>query len=226
MIIVKTKQQYGISLVGLMIGMLLSVLTLLAAMTMYQGLVDTAIETKVDAKHDAEIASAMLTMQLELHNAGYFIDDADSAQLFKDPDANVEAIYWRYNQVPSTDANYDNSYICNRLIFENDRRLIFNTSRNPECKAVSDLDNESTMFWEESHTLTDFFAVTAVEFRVDDNVACWPFGRDVGANNHRQVSIIIQSAASRATGGTEVEAADTITASTYAFCTPNMPSQI
>ncbi len=72
------KQQSGLTLVSLMIGMLLSMLCILASLTLYKDLIHVAAEAKVDAAHDGQLAAAMLTLQKTILSAGFGIDNANA----------------------------------------------------------------------------------------------------------------------------------------------------
>jgi len=63
-------RQLGVSLISLMVGLLLSMIGILAGLTLYKNIVQTTVQTRSDAVQDGQIASALLTLQLELQSAG------------------------------------------------------------------------------------------------------------------------------------------------------------
>lgn len=87
--------QRGVSLIGLMVGLLLAMIGILAGMTLYKNIVQTSIQTRNDALQDGQLASAMLTLQLELQNAGYGITPGGPVAHVLRP--NDTTLYWRYS---------------------------------------------------------------------------------------------------------------------------------
>lgn len=212
------------SLIGLMIGMLLSVISVLAAMTMYHTLVDVAVDTKIDASHDGELATAMLTVQLELQNAGYGIDDAKAAKHLAIEDGNK--LYWRY-QI----AGNSGDYTCRRLEYFSDATTAeLRLSGMNGCTLTRGLTPTTPTALPEfaiaanewpllatlaSFTLTDTVEKPVIEFSAD-SVVCFPYGRNA-VTAHSQVTISAQSAANRAnTAGAVIPNTD------YVFCLPNL----
>lgn len=198
------KHQAGMSLVGLMIGMLLSTLGLLAATNMYHSMVEVAIDTKIDAQHDGQLASAMLTVQLELQNAGFGIESAATADHLQVTDTNI--LDWRSQLVAGV-------YTCRRLIYINDSLLLQDGSN---CGAGP---NFAGVNWSTLATLAVFNSANtsgAPEISFEANTEeCYPFGRTTSAVQRGRVTILAESAASRATNGN-------IALSEYKFCLPNL----
>lgn len=222
-----TREQSGMSLIGLMIGMLLSIVSVLAAMSMYHSLVDAAIDTKIDASHDAQLASAMLTIQLELQGAGAYIDDLDNDDSLM---LIGGALYWRHRTDNTGDVD---NVKCKRLKYA-DNKLTLNTLVYPDCKittAIEGRDYDTAQAALSVQVLADFVAeAPTITLSLNQEKACWPYGhaQNIAADHlHREVTIEAQSAASRATGGTNDSAADTansrVTMSVYNFCIANMP---
>lgn len=226
-------RQLGMSLIGLLIGMLLSVVSLLAAMSMYHSLVDTAIDTKVDAKHDGNIATAMLTIQLELQNAGRFLDDAANNDLMErtDSDGVVNAIYWRYSSEYPLNTGFPHSYRCARIVYQENAAATFNElaieiAASDVCKPTTGTGGSpedwfiASPSWGTPKILARFPVDTAPEvvMSIQRNHTCWPYGRSEVVGQHQQVTIDIQSAASRATKNDGTPIASTA----YKFCLPNM----
>ncbi len=96
------KNQTGISIISLMVGLLVSMLCILASLTLYKNLVGVAADTKMDAVHDGNISSAMLTIQKEVMAAGFGIVGAGINDVVANPvaanggtPASIELL-WRY----------------------------------------------------------------------------------------------------------------------------------
>lgn len=100
-------QQKGVTLISLLIGMLISMMAILASLTLYKNLVHVSAEAKLDSLHDGQLASSMLTTQLEILAAGYGIDDANGAHVTVVDGGNTIALYWRYFDDPN--------FVCRKL---------------------------------------------------------------------------------------------------------------
>ena len=68
------RRQAGTTLIGLMIGLLVSVVGILASLSLYKTLVAVATEAKIDAMHDGQLATTLLAIQLKVQNAGFGLD--------------------------------------------------------------------------------------------------------------------------------------------------------
>ncbi|MCY1267957.1 hypothetical protein D9M68_216890 [compost metagenome] len=94
------KRQSGISLISLMLGLLLSTLSILAMLGLYRNLVQAAVVATQDANQDGQLAAGLLTAQLELQSAGFGIDGNTPANLQKTDialdGASQPALLWRY----------------------------------------------------------------------------------------------------------------------------------
>lgn len=87
------RNQLGTTMISLLIGLLVSVLCILASLSLYRNMVDITADATIDANYDGMIATAMLTAQLEVQNAGFGIDAADATDVVVDDADN--ALLWR-----------------------------------------------------------------------------------------------------------------------------------
>ena len=69
-----TAGMAGETLVGLMVGMALSLLTVAAMLALYQGMVVVSRDTTRLAQRDGQVASAALAAQMEMQQAGFGIE--------------------------------------------------------------------------------------------------------------------------------------------------------
>ena len=67
-------RQQGATLISLLVGMLISLLTIAAMLATYKVAVEVSGSASRDAARDGQVASGILTAQLELQQAGYKID--------------------------------------------------------------------------------------------------------------------------------------------------------
>lgn len=87
------RKQIGTSLISLMVGVVLAMIGILAGLTLYENMIRTSIQTRNDVQQDGQIASSMLTLQLELQSAGYGITkDPTKEHVVKSGDS----LYWRF----------------------------------------------------------------------------------------------------------------------------------
>ena len=194
------KQQQGMSLMGLMAGMLLSVLSILPAMTMYHNMVDVAIDTRQAAQHDAQLATAMQTIQLELLSAGYGITDAKvETDLVVD---GTQKLYWRYKDTPTSA-----TFTCRGVEYDatsGELTLVKKASCDP---LVADSTGGTIQ------KLAMFTNDPGITF-ASTTGSCFPYGRSTAAD-HGMVTITAKSAAS-------IETAGGVPMTTYTACLPNL----
>lgn len=212
--------QRGLSLVGLMVGLLLSMIGILAGMMLYQNMVRVSIESRTDAAQDGQLASAMLSLQLELQSAGYGIasDEAGThLQLVAGP---PQTLYWRYREAAT--------FVCRGFRIEDienntRRQLQLLALPAASCNAsgvLSSLPN-----WAVTSVLAEFRASVAAKaslpaIAVNAGVQeCFPYGMGEAAD-HQLVTITADNAARRAAvdEGTAVPNAPIV----YNFCLPNL----
>ena len=212
--------QQGMTLVGLMVGLLLSMISILAAMMLYQNLVKVSIESRTDAAQDGQLASAMLSLQLELQSAGFGIaatDPGSHIQLVAGP---PQTLYWRYRDGAG--------FACRGFriedIEDNTRRqLQFLTLPSASCNAAGVLSGLPN--WAISSVLAEFRASDAASAGLPAIAmslavqSCFPYGMGEAAN-HQMVTVTADNAARRAAA--DEGAAAPNAALEYNFCLPNI----
>lgn len=63
--------QRGFNLISLMVGVSISLISILAMLSLYKNMIGVSVTSIQDAKQDGQIAAALLTAQRELLNAGF-----------------------------------------------------------------------------------------------------------------------------------------------------------
>ena len=199
------KTQRGVTLVSLLIGMLISIFSVLSILALYKNLVTVSISATTDAAHDGQVATALLTAQLELQNAGYGINNADGLHLNTNDDGSE--IRWRYRE----DGTYQCRAIREVAVNSNTRSLeLFEADKN--CTAESEL---STVEWKSLSVLTKISRLESMPEQIFTfSVAtsqCSPYG--VGAaSKHLMASM-------SAIGSADFHnATSEITATSYSLC--------
>lgn len=225
--------QAGMSLISLMIGILISMIGILAGFLLYQNMVKVTLQTRADATQDGQLASAMLSLQLQLQSAGFGIDKAANPgphlALVSGP---PQALYWRYLNDPAN----SNSAVCAGFRVEDvvvdgsiKRQLQLLSPETPaSCTLVATLNGlpggwKATSILaqfrksEEALAITSFPVVTITQ----DISQCFPYGLGQAAN-YRTVTISVDGAARRAAIDAG-NATPAIAPSVYSFCLPNIP---
>lgn len=72
------KRQFGLSMISLMVGLMLGLLSTVAAMALFRSVVQNAVGAQDSLAQDTVVSSAMLTAQLEIQRAGYGIGDVNN----------------------------------------------------------------------------------------------------------------------------------------------------
>ena len=108
----RLNQQRGISLISLMVGTVLSMLTIIAMLALYKNLVQVAVDATQDANHDGGLASALLVAQLELQGAGFgmdktFNETVSLRKLLPEPEQpqQYNAILWKYKNLDTVNTS-------------------------------------------------------------------------------------------------------------------------
>lgn len=97
---ISRTRQSGQTLISMMVGVLISILTITAMLSLYKVLIGVSGNASRTAQRDAQIASALLAAQIELQQAGFGISDTADVLAIAGDDHQV---VWRYNEVlPAT----------------------------------------------------------------------------------------------------------------------------
>lgn len=176
------RMQQGATLISLMIGLLLSVMSILAVLSLYKNLVTISINSSTDSSHDGQLAAAVLTAQLELQNAGYGIKNAGALHINANSDGSE--IRWRLYD----DSNYQCRAIREVITSDTVRELVlFEATNNcTENSALPSLD------WTRVSTLTRVEHTVSVDkplITFGTGVSnCSPFG--LGENTKHMIASI------------------------------------
>ncbi len=68
------RRQRGQSLISMMIGLVISLITIAAMLTLYKTMVGVSNEASVAARRDGQMAAGLLAAQMELQSAGFGVD--------------------------------------------------------------------------------------------------------------------------------------------------------
>lgn len=210
------KHQQGASLIALMVGMLVSMLSILAVMSMHKSLIGVAVESKQDSIHDGLINSVLVQLQSSLHNAGFGIDTATANDVITVAANGSSALYWRFSDTTVRCVGIRDVAFTDPETQLTGRRLAMVSvdSGCTETANLADLDwaggTETLLatFRGEGYTTTDpLFSFTARQ------AVCTPFGFGE-ATDHMEVAVVAQSSAliNGATAVSDIE---------YKYCLAN-----
>lgn len=221
------SRQKGMSLIGLLIGLLISVLCILASLTLYKSLIQVATESKLDSNHDGQIASAMLIMQLEVQSAGYGIEAANFDHIVRHvPSAGEIQLLWRFS--PNGSA-FECRGLHEKPLEDGAFRELTVIKATGGCNASATLNSLS---WEDVSVLGRWRVVddgvagvglddhiltksTMFDFKLEDKL-CSPYGASSSATeNHGFLTVTVP-------GSAFLQGAPGIAASEYQFCLPNI----
>lgn len=129
------QQQQGVTLISLMVGMGISMLAILAGITLFRDLITVAVEAKVDASQDGSLAVAVLRAQMELQNTGFGMGRVLNDPLDIHVSADGATVTWRYND--------GTNKVCQRLtsgVTDGVYSLDLLRAPTANCTAAGDLE--------------------------------------------------------------------------------------
>ncbi|MEY4589348.1 MAG: hypothetical protein RL497_1424 [Pseudomonadota bacterium] len=190
-------RQRGATIISLLVGMVVSMLAILASLSMFHNLVRVSAEAKTDARQEGDLSLAALRLETELQAAGFNMNRAPAAGRNLDflavPALNGRSdVAWRFNDGVG--------FICrratSRISAEGLYRLEIFNARAAVCTAAWALtqavvtdDDPATTAWVWAERLVELrlqnlnaaaapvFSKPLIEFAtaVNDR-ACMPFG--------------------------------------------------
>ncbi|WP_152540847.1 PilW family protein [Luteimonas huabeiensis] len=92
------RRQRGQSLIGVMVGLLISLLTIAAMVAIYALMIDVSGNTARSAQRDGQLASALLTAQIEMQRAGFGVPPGEAGAFAILDDGRL--VVWRYSLYP------------------------------------------------------------------------------------------------------------------------------
>lgn len=146
------KRQYGVSLIGLMIGLLISMIAVLGGLSLYKNLTQVSVDATLDSKLNGNVTAALLRARLELQEAGFGLPKpAAGEQPHLVVSVAGDQITWRSSGLGATPL-----ITCKQLIEENDAtnnsktltlKTLTSTQAAAACSALSDLSSITSTEW-------------------------------------------------------------------------------
>lgn len=217
-------KQQGASLISLMVGVVLAMIGILAAVNLYENMIRTSVQTRSDAAQDGQIASSMLTLQLELQSAGFGITK-DPAKQHIVRSADGSSLYWRFSDASGMHCKGF------RIVTSTD-----NTRRELQLLKLKTGCNDTAIITTFDWTPAGTETTTLAEFRKTDAAAsdipvisiapittqsCFPYGMGAKAD-HPLVTITADNAAITAAKKLDAAAAGPNAPYRYDICLPNL----
>lgn len=216
----------GFSLISLMVGMTLSLLSVLAMLSLYRNMVGISVRSIQDSRQDGQIAAALLTAQQEMSNAGFWISgtpDASfkllanaalsngslsgSARTLSGTASTGNALIWSYKTANTATAS------CAGLLVQ-DGKL----SRLQGASGCTSTSQWNSTTWSaspliEANQPADFFTVV--------QAACWPFNKATSPISTLRIKVTLNAVTS------SVDASNSASTTTYVkstsdVCLPNL----
>lgn len=210
-------RQAGVSIISMMIGLFISMLCILASLTLYKDLITVATEGKLDNLYDGQLASVFMVAQMEIQNTGYGINDADLDDIKTIYTANgphsssKNSLVWRYK-----DGAND---ICEGIVEEtvqltledNETYLYRQLAKKKASSGCTDSVDLTTLNYDTTESVLARFQTVGVleehlknadllSFAINP-VDCSPFGAVTPAR-HLQITITAPSSTTLNSAGT------------------------
>lgn len=191
-----SHRQHGLSLVGLMVGLVVSMLAILAAMTLYRSTVKTVYGEQgllKSAVQDGQLASGLMSAQMALQAAGYGINapsvgshllllknatlSPDGRSLSGTPTAighalqSGNALVWIYDDNPLPAAS---SPRCQALYSDASSKALYLLRSNTACEPLA--TQWDKIAWERNTLIEAAVMPQAVGLSARSGSSCWPFG--------------------------------------------------
>lgn len=197
-------------MISQLIGLLVSMLALLSCVVLHKSLMQVSVQAKSDALLDRQIASAMMQMQYELHNAGMGMVTSTANDIVAVAGTNTNNLYWRYAE----GGVYQCAGIREEAFIEAETqvpgRRFVEVSASGGCDATAAL---ADLTWQVDEVIAEFRNRPAalLNFQVEQ-ANCTPYGLGVSAAHYL---VRIQTASSAGLSGASVTPAE------YRFCLTN-----
>ena len=193
------KYQSGTMLISLLIGLLISMLCILALLSSYRTIVKTGVESRIAATHDTQLQAGLTTAQMFLQNAGFGLEGTNNllTTTVQVGSKTISAVLWRYNN--------GTNIVCQGLadVESSDnkkRRFVllegFENDSGALCNGTSNL---GSFKWKEQSTLanledysTEKSNLTQITFNQTAS-SCTPFGAGTLDDSSQHPLIIISA---------------------------------
>ncbi|BCE01584.1 PilW family protein [Marinicellulosiphila megalodicopiae] len=184
--ITKTQQQ-GFSLISMMVGTIISMLTIAASFILFQQTSNRANNLNTDMQLEGQMATILTTIQLETQSAGFGINDPISENatgaFFSRTNSGMSEIYWRFVDV---------GVQCRSFVEVQDGTTVEMQWREPadatQCTVDSNFLTGITS-WKVIEIAARFERTTGslISFSTSDS-NCWPYNQGI-ESSHTKLTV-------------------------------------
>ncbi|BCD98539.1 PilW family protein [Marinagarivorans cellulosilyticus] len=153
------KKQLGATLIGLMIGLLVSMIGILGSLSLYKTLTKTSVDATFDTKHDGNAALTLSRSAYEIQSAGFGLKEVEAGVV--NPHLSIidaQQLVWRTGGVINSEAA---DVTCKRLREIEatapdikagvlGRKLILETTDNSVTATCDDISLLSGVAWDDA----------------------------------------------------------------------------
>lgn len=166
------KNQQGITLVSLLVGLAISMLCLMALLVLFRTVIHTSVDARKSSVLDTQLQNSLTTVQVLVQNAGFgypasTVPNIVEVASIADVTAN-KAILWRWD--PDVDSTTGS--ICQGITYTENALILLKKT----CSYNLPLTTGST--WERDSTLASFPTGTTITFELEDQT-CAPYGLEI-----------------------------------------------
>lgn len=169
------NNQRGFTLISLMVGTVLSMLTIIAMLALYKNLVQVAVDATQDANHDGGLASALLTAQLELQSAGFGMEETATDIIRLSNNAESTYILWRSKNLDSSQTSYNGLLAREHPEKTEQKNRTLTLLHQPNCSSYPSATDSTLAGWATIINLAILAPETSVLFSRTDPPKCSNF---------------------------------------------------
>jgi len=163
------RNQQGITLVSLLVGLAISMLCLMALLALFRTVIHTSVDARKSSVLDTQLQNSLTTVQVLVQNAGFgypasSVPNIIEVASIEDVTAN-KAILWRWDP----DIDTTTKSICQGITYTENALILLKKT----CSYNLSLTTGST--WEKDSTLASFPIGTTITFELKDQT-CAPYG--------------------------------------------------
>ncbi|RKG37669.1 hypothetical protein D7V31_16415 [Acinetobacter sp. WCHAc060007] len=169
-----------------MVGLVISMLCLIALLTLFKAIVTTSVDSQQNAQQDTQLFNGLTLAQMLAQNAGFGFSSGTnvlipSSTLALDNNISVEsqkAVLWRYY----TTINTPNTLTCQGIasVLNNNQTKLILLKAN-SCAQTSNLDN---LTWTVDRVLAILPSASTISFNLTTQT-CTPYGIGTAASHSK-----------------------------------------
>ncbi|MGH8054930.1 MAG: PilW family protein [Stenotrophomonas sp.] len=132
------RHQTGQSLISMMIGLVISLITISAMLVLYKTMIEVSANASRSALRDGQVSAALLAAQMDMQSAGFGVPAADALSSKLGVRASGKEVVWRYKAQLT-----DTGFVCSGLrLVDNEGLYRFTPKACSDVAAVDWSANE------------------------------------------------------------------------------------